>query len=147
MISIPRHRVAVVPLFDPDMTPSGLLHIPDQAKERCDQGIVKYIGAEVDPEIKIGDHVLFSGYTGTFVRLEGEDMMIILVDEFITCKIHAADTDIPGLFFQDVEGDYFTATYEMVMNLVAQGIRETKWFQTIDAKKHLPDPKDYEKWR
>lgn len=149
MIKIPRGKVACVPLFDPSMTRSGLLHIPDMAKQRCDQGLVKYVGIpEKDSklDVKIGDHILFSGYTGTLVDLEGEGLLIILPVNFITAKIYDPPTDIPGLYFQGDDKEYFTATYEMAMDLIARGLERTKWYRGLDVKVNKPDVEDYDEW-
>src|SRR5678810_1211728 len=75
MMKLVKDRVAVTPIFDADTSPGGII-IPDIAKERCDQGIVKYIGPNVK-DIKIGMYVLFSGYTGTLVHIAGEGSVTV----------------------------------------------------------------------
>ena len=147
MISIYGDKIAVVPMFDADETPGGII-IPDQSKERCDQGIVKYMGPDVDTEnCKIGDHVVFSGYTGTLLKVEGEGLLIVLPYEFIVAILHRVDCSVPGLFFQSNDGEYFPATYEMAMNIIAQGISESPEYKKIEVRVPLPLRKDYEKWR
>lgn len=154
MVRLTGTKVAVTPIYDPDKTSSGLW-IPDHAKERVDQGIVKYVGSEVEG-VKIGDYVLFSGWTGTLVNLEGEGQLIILPEEFITCMVEAPDSDIPGLYFRDREGNYFTATYEMTMHLIADAFQNQDWRHglTAVARKirgsqihELPTVADHKKWR
>ena len=124
MIGLTRGKVAVEPMFDPDESPGGII-IPDMAKERCDQGIIKYVGEGVD-EYKIGDHVLFSGYTGTTVRLEDEGILIIFHSDFIVCRIDSPDTDVPGLYFRDNTGEYWTATREMATKFIADSVAQVK---------------------
>jgi co-chaperonin GroES (HSP10) len=120
---MPKNKIAVEPLFDPDMTASGLLYIPDQAKERCDQGLVKYIGKGCEDEFEIGDHVLFSGYAGTLVRLQGEGLLIILSKRFVTAKIAKQESlDVEGLYFIDRDGEYFPASYEQATALMARAL-------------------------
>ena len=144
-------------MFDPDKTVSGLLVIPEIAKERCDQGIVKYVGPEVK-WLKPGDHVLFSGYTGTLVSLEGEGLLIILPENFVSAIIYSPDFDVPGLYFRDSENnEYFTATYEMAVELLARALERTPEFINMTAmdrpgRKHRihmnkPKPEDYERMR
>lgn len=100
MISLTENKIAISPLRDPDMTASGRLYIPDVAKERCDQGIVKHIGPKVK-DVKIGDHVLFGGYDGVMVNIEGEGSLIILREQFIKTKfLHSVDPSVPGLYFR-----------------------------------------------
>jgi len=141
------NKVAVAPLFDPDQY--GKIIIPEQAKERCDQGIVKYIGKDCEL-VKVGDHVIFSGYTGTTVSIEGEGLLIFLPEDFITAVLEAPVTDIPGLYFRGSDGEYFTATYEQTMRLIAQACQEAPWYNRIKFNVHgntRPAIEDYNKLR
>ena len=70
-----RDKLAVIPLKDPDM--GGSLYIPEKAKQRPDQGIVKYRGPRCE-EIRVGHHVVFSNYTGTKVSVEDEGELYIM---------------------------------------------------------------------
>lgn len=150
MISLLKDRIACVPMFDPEMY--GHIVIPKTAQERCDQGLVKYIGPEVT-SVQPGDHILFSGYTGTLVDLEGEGLLISLPEEFITAKIEAPDTEIPGLYFRGADGMTFTATYEMAMNIIAKGLSQSPHFRDFKAFnikndiRSRPKPADYDKLR
>jgi len=177
MIKVPREKIAVSPIFDPDESPGGII-IPDIAKERCDQGMVKYIGADVE-DIEIGDYVLFSGYTGTTVKLDGEGYLIIMHKDFVTCKVDNPDTDVAGLYFKGydkkeledkihdivqkyavsgntdqaeqlaeevaelVNSIYFTATYEMAMNLIAMAYQDSEWRKGLGIKNKLADRPKY----
>jgi chaperonin GroES len=99
MLKMPTDKVAITPIRDPDKSPGGIW-IPDIAKERVDQGIVKYVGPDVK-DIKIGMYVLFSGYTGTLLRLEGEGDLIIMSEQFIVCEIGEVDNiQVPGLYYR-----------------------------------------------
>ncbi len=99
MLQLVNDRVAVTPIFDADTSPGGII-IPDVAKERCDQGIVKYVGPNVK-DIKIGQYVLFSGYTGTLVHIAGEGSVIIMPEEFIVAVLDEIEnTFVPGLFYK-----------------------------------------------
>jgi len=149
VLTLQNNRVAVVPLFDPDTY--GHIIIPDQAKERCDQGIVKYLGPKCEL-VKHGDHVLFSGYTGTTVSLEGEGLLIIMPEDFITAVCEDPVTDVPGLYFRGVDGDYFTATYEQAMNLISKAFTEAPWFARLKFNvdgglRTRPKPEEYERLR
>lgn len=127
MITLAGNNVAMVPLFDPDIT-SGGLYVPEMAKERCDQGIVKYKGPKV-LWIDIGDHVLFSGYSGTYVEVGDEGKLIIMPENFCIIKIHGETTEVPGLFFRGRDGEYFPATYEMAMEIIGDAFMESEWFK------------------
>lgn len=99
MISLTEDKVAISPLRDPEKTPGGII-IPDVARERCDQGIIKYIGPKVK-DIKPGDYVLFGGYDGTLIQLEDEGTLIIMRAPFIKCIIEVGvDPSVSGLYFR-----------------------------------------------
>lgn len=132
MVGLLGTKIAVTPLFDDDKTAGGL-YIPDIAMQKCDQGIVKYVGPEVK-EVQIGDHVLFSGYTGTTARIEDEGVLIIMHEEFVVCRILPPETDINGLYFRDAQGEYWEATYEMSVELIRRAMEERK----IEAKAFKP---------
>lgn len=143
MISTLGSKVAIEPMFDPEMI--GSLYVPDMAKERCDQGTVKYIGADVD-FLKPGDHVLFSGYSGTLVRLEGEGLLIIMPEKFITCIIYDDPTLVDGLFFRSVAGEYIPANYEQITQLSARALEINNKVRSGKNKKieARPKPEDYD---
>jgi co-chaperonin GroES (HSP10) len=147
MLTLNKNNIAVVPVFDSDKTEGGLW-IPDVAKKRANQGVVKYIGKDVK-DISVGDYVLFSGYTGTTVRLGGgEGVVIILHKDFVNAKILLTDAVIvPGLFFQDrnpimgVESAYFPATYEQAVPLLAAALQDIG--QKLNIKTDKPAIEDY----
>lgn len=103
MLKLITNRVAIIPIDDPEQI--GHIIIPDIAKERCDQGIVKYIGPDCK-YCKIGMYVVFSGYTGSLIKIEdeGDDRLIIMPEDFITCEL----TDIPTT---PVKNLYFKAPF------------------------------------
>lgn len=114
---------------------------PLNSGERCDQGIVKYLGADV-VECKIGDYVFFSGYTGTLMHIEGEGLLIILPEDFIECIFDIDEfSRVPGLYFKDRDGSYFEATYEQAMNIIAESF--TILGKTIEVKTSRPKLEDY----
>ncbi len=157
MLRLPPKNIAVTPLFDSLMF--GHIHIPEQARERCDQGIVKYVGSKTK-WVKLGDHVTFSGYTGTLLSLEGEGLLIILPEEFVVGVVEydgpeVASIELPGLYFKGVDGEYFEATYEMAVNILAKGIEESKMWEKLTGDKHRqwkrhdqrPKVSDYDRLR
>ena len=70
------NKIGIEPIFDP-ATSSGGIIIPDVAKGRCSQGIVKFIGKDVK-DIRVGDYVFFSGYDGDVFEYDGELILILL---------------------------------------------------------------------
>ena len=147
MLTLNKNNVAVVPVFDADKSEGGLW-IPDIAKKRANQGVVKYIGREVK-EIQVGDYVLFSGYTGTTVRLSGgEGVVIIMHQDFVNAKISLTENIIvPGLYYKHrdpVEGvGYYMATYEMIVPLVAKAMEDFGNKLNVVAPK--PKVEDYDR--
>jgi chaperonin GroES len=81
----PLHDRIVVRRTEEAEQTRGGLYIPDTAKEKPQQGEVIAAGAgrilengqRAPMEIKAGDVVLFGKYSGTEVRLDGEDLLII----------------------------------------------------------------------
>lgn len=71
-------------------TESGI-YIPDTAKEKPQEGIVKAVGkgkmldngSLSKPDVKEGDKVLFSKYAGTEVKIDGEDFLIMREDDIL----------------------------------------------------------------
>lgn len=72
-------RVVIKPVEEENRTDSGL-YIPDTAKEKPQTGIVVAVGEnteDVTITVKVGDKVLFPKYTGTEIKLGGEDYNIM----------------------------------------------------------------------
>jgi co-chaperonin GroES (HSP10) len=122
MLNILEDRVAIVPVFDADKI--GSLYVPEQAKSRCKQGLVKYVGPDVR-DVKPGDYVFFPGYTGTVFNLEDEGLLIIMKEKSIVALIDNNEwksTDVSGLYFRDRHGEYWTASYEQAMVMISKAI-------------------------
>lgn len=156
MITVPTTKIACRPLDDPDKSPGGLW-IPEIAKERSDQGIVKYVGSACSGHIKPGDIALFSGYSGDVIYLEGEGRLIIMEERSVVAIIQPPDEiDLPGVYFKGKDGEYFTASYEMMIEFMAEGVRDSKWFRELSGlvtrqgrserrfKVPKPNPEDYD---
>ena len=86
MFSIkPLHEKVVVERMDAETKSSGGILIPDSAKEKPMRGTVIAVGpgrvlesGEVKAlDVKKGDKVLFGGYAGSEVKLEGKDYLIV----------------------------------------------------------------------
>lgn len=84
MLRLLRDQIAVVPIEDPDRV--GSLWIPDRAKQRIDQGVVKYRGPDCK-EVKVGDYVLFGGYVGTHISVVEEGLLYFMREQDVHCII------------------------------------------------------------
>ncbi len=86
-------RIVITPLKQDEVTASGLV-IPDTAKEKPQQGEVIAVGPgrlddngkRVPIDVIVGDRILYAKYTGTDIKLDGEDY-IVLNDKDILAKL------------------------------------------------------------
>ena len=62
---------------DPIATMHGSLHIPEQARQRPQEGVVVAIGECVRSGLAVGDAVLFGRYAGVEVTLDGQDYVVL----------------------------------------------------------------------
>ena len=77
-------RVLVKRVDEEAKTKGGII-IPDTAKEKPQEGEVIAVGPGardedgeyITPDVKPGDRILFGKWSGTEVRLEGEDLLIM----------------------------------------------------------------------
>lgn len=83
-------RILVKRLQGEDKTASGII-IPDNAKERPSEGKVIAVGAgkSLDDgsrrkvDLEVGDKVLFGKYSGTEVKLDGEEHLIMREEDIL----------------------------------------------------------------
>jgi chaperonin GroES len=77
-------RVVVRRIEEEDRTPGGII-IPDTAKEKPQQGEVVAAGpgardekGQIQPlDVKAGDRILFGKWSGTEVKIDGEELLIM----------------------------------------------------------------------
>ena len=77
-------RILVRRVEEDAKTPGGII-IPDTAKEKPQQGEVLAVGPgardkdgrRIEPELKAGQKVLFGKWSGSEVRIDGEDLLIM----------------------------------------------------------------------
>ena len=83
-------RVLVRILPEENVTKSGL-YVPDTAKEKPQRGEVVAIGDDHETiKVAVGDQVLFPKYSGTEIRLDGTDHLIIDSTELLAILRPAA---------------------------------------------------------
>ncbi|WIY53413.1 co-chaperone GroES [Devosia sp. YIM 151766] len=81
----PLHDRVVVRRVDSEEKTKGGIIIPDTAKEKPSEGVIVSVGPGARDEngkinaldVKAGDHVLFGKWSGTEVKLDGEDLIIM----------------------------------------------------------------------
>ncbi|MDP9103456.1 MAG: co-chaperone GroES [Pseudomonadota bacterium] len=77
-------RVLVKRVEEESKTKGGII-IPDTAKEKPQEGEVLSVGPggrdetgkRIEMDVKVGDKILFGKWSGTEVKLEGEDLIIM----------------------------------------------------------------------
>ena len=81
----PLHDRVIVKRLEEDRTSPGGIAIPDTAAEKPVHGTIVAVGkgkilesGHVRPcDLKVGDKILFGKYSGTEVRVEGEELMVM----------------------------------------------------------------------
>jgi chaperonin GroES len=83
-------RMLVRRIEEPETAKGGII-IPDTAREKPQEGRVLAVGngkvlengTTVALDVKVGDKILFGKYTGTEIKLDGEDVLILREDEVL----------------------------------------------------------------
>ena len=87
----PLHDRRLVKRIEEGETIRGGIIIPDSAKEKPQEGQVIAVGkgkvteeGKVLPlDVKEGDRILFGKYSGSEIKLDGEDLLILREDEVL----------------------------------------------------------------
>jgi chaperonin GroES len=87
----PLHDRVVVKRIEEGETMMGGLYIPDSAKEKPQQGEVVAIGngkrddsGKVNAlDVQVGDRILFGKYSGSDIKLDGNEYLIMREDEIL----------------------------------------------------------------
>ncbi|HCP15418.1 MAG TPA: co-chaperone GroES [Peptococcaceae bacterium] len=78
-------RLLVKPIVAEQKTAGGIV-LPDTAKEKPQQGEVLAVGSgrlldngtRIPMEVKVGDKVLYSKYAGTEIKIDEQDLLILM---------------------------------------------------------------------
>ena len=76
----PLHDRVLIKVLDSDEKTAGGIIIPDTAKEKPQKGNVVAVGAgtkENPVSVKVGETVLYGKYSGTELKYEGKDYLIM----------------------------------------------------------------------
>lgn len=85
----PLHDRLIVKRLEAEQKTKGGIIIPDSAKEKPQEGEVLAVGngkllddgKKVPLDVKVGDKVLFSKYSGTDIKIDGEEYLILKEDD------------------------------------------------------------------
>ena len=89
-------RVIVRRIAEGEQARGGII-IPDTAREKPQEGEVVAVGAgkhrpdgvRQPPDVRAGDRVLFGKYSGTEVKLDGEELLMMREDEILGIVVRA----------------------------------------------------------
>ena len=87
----PLHDRLLVRRVEEKETAGGGIIIPDTAKEKPMQGKVLAVGngrvldsgKKLPLAVKVGDRILFGKYSGTEIKIDGEDVLVVREDEVL----------------------------------------------------------------
>ena len=87
----PLHDRLLVRRIEDKETAKGGIIIPDTAKEKPQEGKVLAVGngkildngTKVALDVKVGDKILFGKYSGTDIKIDGEEVLIVREDEVL----------------------------------------------------------------
>ena len=87
----PLHDRLVVRRLEEELTTAGGIVIPDSAAEKPTRGVVVAIGAGKILDngdvralaVKVGDVVLFGKYSGTEIKIDGEELVVMREDDIM----------------------------------------------------------------
>ena len=86
----PLHDRVLVKRIEEKESVKGGIIIPDTAKEKPQEGEVIAVGAgkiekgqRVPLDVKAGDRILFGKYSGTEIKLEGDEFLILREEEIL----------------------------------------------------------------
>lgn len=87
----PLHDRVVVKRMEEERTSAGGIVIPDSATEKPVRGEVLSVGkgkvaenGDVRPlDLKVGDQVLFGKYSGTEIKIDGEEVLVMREDDIM----------------------------------------------------------------
>lgn len=87
----PLHDRVLVRRIEDEAVSAGGILIPDNAKEKPSRGEILAVGngkhldnGDVRPlEVKVGDTVLFGKYSGSEVKVDGEELLVMREDDIV----------------------------------------------------------------
>ncbi len=86
-------RVVVKAIVQEEKTKGGIV-LPDTAKDKPQEGEVIAVGPgkvldngkKLEPEVKVGDRIIFSKYSGTEIKIDGDEYLILRESDILAVK-------------------------------------------------------------
>ena len=87
----PLHDRVIVQRLEEEKTTKGGIIIPDTAKEKPQEGKVIAVGpgkilengTKITLDVKVGDKILFGKYSGTEIKIEGEEFLMMREEDIL----------------------------------------------------------------
>ena len=79
----PLHDRVIVKRLEEERTSPGGIVIPDTAAEKPVQGKILERGDVRPLDVKVGDKVLFGKYSGTEVKVDGDDVLVMREEDIM----------------------------------------------------------------
>ncbi|HEX4810061.1 MAG TPA: co-chaperone GroES [Bryobacteraceae bacterium] len=94
----PLHDRVVVKRIEDNENMRNGLYIPDSAKEKPQEGEVVAVGKGkrgddgklIAPDVQVGDRILFGKYSGSDIKIDGNEYLIMREDEILGVLEHVA---------------------------------------------------------
>ncbi len=86
-------RVVLKPIQAEEKTKGGIV-LPDTAKDKPQEGEVIAVGpgrilengTKLEPTVKVGDRVIYSKYSGTEIKIDGEEYLIVRESDILAIR-------------------------------------------------------------
>jgi chaperonin GroES len=87
----PLHDRLIVKRLDQETRTASGIVIPDSAAEKPDQGEVIAVGPgkrdqdgkRIEPDLKVGERVLFGKYAGQTVKVDGAELLVLREEDVV----------------------------------------------------------------
>ena len=86
----PLHDRVLIKRIEEQETVKGGIIIPDTAKEKPQEGAVMAVGAgrtekgrRIPLDVKVGDRILFGKYTGSEIKIDDQEYLILREEEIL----------------------------------------------------------------
>lgn len=92
----PLHDRVIIKRVDQETKTASGLVIPESAAEKPDQGEVLAVGPgkrdndgrRIEPDLKVGQRVLFGKYAGQAVKVDGKELLVLREEDVIAIVEH-----------------------------------------------------------
>lgn len=73
----------LVKMVESETKTAGGIYIPQTAQEKTQEGTVTAIGDDESIKVKVKDRVLYDKYAGSTIKVDGEEQLIVKMDDIL----------------------------------------------------------------